>query len=340
MKKIITLLLTFSSVIILIISQTGCSEKPVEKTSYYMDTLCKITIYDMEDMSQEHAENAIAEAFALCADYEQLLSYTKEDSDISRINQAGGKPVECDPRTVEVIQKGLEYGEISDGVFDITLGRVTDLWDFHAETPAVPSEEDTRLAMEGVGYEQVKIQGNTVTMGNGQAQLNLGGVGKGSVGDKAAECLEKAGVTSAIINFGGNIIAIGDKSGEAFSIGIQKPFGDSSQTIGTLAVKDTTVVTSGIYERSFEQDGKLYHHILDTKTGYPKDTDVVSVTLIGGKGSSADCDAMSTLCLLLGVEKGKAFIESTDGVEAIFVDQDGNLTKTSGIDRYGFVEGE
>lgn len=338
MKKFLTLFLTISLAIILIIAQTGCSKKPVEKNSYYMDTMCRITIYDMEDMSEEKAEAAIRKAFALCAEYEQLLSATKEDSDIYRINRAEGEPVECDPRTVDVIGKGLKYGELSGGIFDITLGRITDLWDFHAENPSVPSEADTRKAMEGVGYRQVNIDGNTVTMGSGNARLNLGGVGKGYVGDRAAESLEEDGVTSAIINFGGNIIAIGDKDGKDFRIGIQKPFGDNTQTIGALSVKDATVVTSGIYERSFEQNGKLYHHILDVKTGYPKETDAVSVTLIGGKGSSADCDAMSTICLLMGIEKGKAFIEATDGVEAVFADREGNLTKTSGIDRYDFTE--
>lgn len=338
MKKNFTLLLTVSLAVIFIISQTGCSEKPVEKTSYYMDTVCQITIYDMEDMSEENASKVIDEAFVLCADYEALLSYTKEDSDIAKINRAGGAPVNCDPRTVEVIKMGLKYGELSDGLFDITYGRVMELWDFHEEAPTVPTESEIAAAMAGAGYEQVKIDGCTVSLGDANAHLNLGGIGKGYIADRAAEMLSQRGVTSAVLNFGGNIITIGDKDGEDFNIGIQKPFGQGGEIIGSVPVSDGTVVTSGIYERSFEKDGKLYHHILDVETGYPKDTDVAGVTLIGGIGSSADCDAMSTICLLLGVEKGKEFIERMDGVEAVFVDRDGKITKTDGAGSFKEAE--
>lgn len=336
MKKCFTITALAVMIFAIIITQSSCAEKPVSKTSYYMDTICEITIYDMEDMSQERAGDAIDQAFALCADYESLLSATKEDSDIYRLNHADGKAVECDEKTVEVIRRGLYYGEVSGGKFDITVGKATALWDFHDETPKVPSEKQVQEAMRGVGYENVHIDGNTVTLGNADMELTLGGVGKGYVGDKASELLEELGVTGAVVNFGGNIIAIGDKGGEAFKIGIRKPFSDSGETLGYMEVKDATVVTSGIYERGFESGGKYYHHILDVETGWPADTDTVGVTLVGKKGTSADCDAMSTICLLLGVEDGMRFIESVPGVEAVFVDRDGRITKTGGMT--GFIE--
>ena len=171
-------------------------------------------------------------------------------------------------------------------------------------------------------------------MGNRSGEINLGGVGKGYVGDKVAELLQKKGITSAVINFGGNIITIGDKDGEDFKIGITKPFSERDELIGSVAVKNATVVTSGTYERSFEIDGKTYHHILDVNTGYPVNTDVVSVSLVSSLGRSGDCDAMSTICLILGVKEGTAFIEKVDGVEAVFVDKDGKITKTSGMDSF------
>ncbi len=123
MKKFLTLLLTISMVTTLIISQTACAGKTekVEKDSYYMDTMCRISIYDMKDMDEEKAESAIDAAFALCAEYESLISVTREGSDIYKINHAKGAPVTCDPRTIEVIKKGIEYGELSDGKFDITI---------------------------------------------------------------------------------------------------------------------------------------------------------------------------------------------------------------------------
>lgn len=338
MKRFLTIILTISMVTTLIITQTACTEKTdrVEKDSYYMDTMCRITIYDMEDMSEENANAAIDEGFALCSEYEALISATRKGSDIYKINHAKGAAVKCDPRTIEVIQKGIEYGELSGGKFDITIGKVTDLWDFHAEEPKVPSDSQVKAALAAVDYHQIQIDGDRVTMENPSGEINLGGIGKGYVGDKVAELLKEKGVTSAIINLGGNIVAIGDRDGEDFNIGITKPFSDRSEIVGSVAAKDATIVTSGTYERSFEVDGKTYHHILDVKTGYPADTDVASVSLVSTLGRSGDCDAMSTICLMLGVEEGVKFIESVDGVEAVFIDKDGKITKTSG--EKSFVE--
>lgn len=331
MKKFFPCLLL---VLTLIITQTGCGEKPVEKTSYYMDTVCEITIYDMDGMSEETAGKAIDGAFALCADYEALLSSTVEGSDVYRINHAGGAPVECDPRTVRIIERGLEYGEMSDGAFDITVGAAAELWDFHSEDPQVPSEADVEKAVTTVDYRQVKVSGNTVQLRDPDAHITLGGIAKGCVADSAAEYLQEQGVTSAIVNFGGNIVAVGDRDGEKFRIGIRKPFAENTEIAGVISVSDASVVTSGIYERGFEKNGKYYHHILDVKTGWPAETDVAGVTLTGGPGSSGDCDALSTICLMLGVEDGISFIEGIDGVEAVFIDKDGKITKTSGMDSF------
>lgn len=320
----------------LIITQTGCSEKtePVSKNSYYMDTMCKIDIFDMENMSEENANDVISEAFALCAEYENIISATKEGSDIYKINHAKGAPVECDPRTVEIIKEAIDYGKLSGGRFDVTIEKVFGLWDFHNSESEIPSAGDIARALPAVDYRQIHIDGNKVSMGNPDGQITLGGLGKGCVADAAAELLRKRGVTGAIVDFGGNIITIGGKNGgeEPFKIGIEKPYSDRNEIIGYVEVKDATVVTSGIYERYIEKDGKKYHHILDVNTGYGVDTDVVSVTLVSSAKSSGDCDAMSTICLMLGVDEGMKFIESVDGVEAVFVDKDGNLSKTSGME--------
>ncbi len=337
MKKFLSIAVIAIMTASIIITQTGCTEKPVSKTSYYMDTLCQITIYDMEAMGQENAENAINTAFALCAEYESLISATVEGSDIYKVNHAGGKAVACDLRTVSLLKKALYYGNLSSGKFDITIGKAAALWDFHESEPKVPSTAAVEEAMQGVDYLAVKIDGNDVTLENPKAEITLGGIGKGYVADRAAECLEELGVTSAVVNFGGNIIVIGDKGGDAFKIGIEKPFSDSGEIVGYVEAANKTVVTSGIYERGFEAaDGTYYHHILDVETGWPVNNDVVSVSLVGDKGTSADCDAMATICLMLGVEEGVDFIEGIDGVEALFVDKDGVLTKTSGFT--GFTE--
>jgi len=333
MKKCLRLMVMLIFTVTLIITQTGCGGvEKVEKSSYYMDTICTITIYDMEGMNEEAAGAAIDSTFGLCADYENLISATKESSDVYKVNAAGGKAVSCDEDTVELLKMGIKYGDLSDGRFDITLGQVTDLWDFHAEEPKVPADADVASALKAVDYQQIQIEGTKVSMKNPEGKINLGGIGKGYIADRAAEHLESLGVTSAIVNFGGNIVVIGDKGGDAFKIGIKDPNHAEGDILGAVSVTDSTVVTSGVYERCFEQDGKVYHHILDVKTGYPVDTDVMSVSLIAPKGYSGDCDALSTTCLILGVEGGLKYIKKVDGVEAVFIDKDGKISQTRGMD--------
>ncbi|MEG1164546.1 MAG: FAD:protein FMN transferase [Anaerovoracaceae bacterium] len=333
MKKTKKLISAFSLIALLIITQTGCGKvDPVEKTSYYLDTICKITIYNMENMTEENAKAVIDKGFKVCSQYENLLSKTKEGSDIYRINRANGQPTKVDSKTIEVIEAGIHYGEVSNGKFDITIGKATDLWDFHSETPKVPTEKALADAIAGVDYKQIKIKGNTVTMDNPNGEIDLGGIAKGYIADRVSEKLKKEGVTNAIIDLGGNIVAIGGKDESTdFNIGIERPYTDRSEIIGMVPLTDKTIVTSGVYERCFTVNGKTYHHILDVKTGYPVKSDVEAVTIVAQIGQSVDCDGLSTTCLMLGVEKGKKLIESLDGVEALFIDKDDNITYTKGM---------
>lgn len=193
--------------------------------------------------------------------------------------------------------------------------------------------------MQHVDYKKVKISGCTVQLADPDMELDLGGIAKGYIADKVTEFLQDRGVTSAIVDLGGNIVAIGGKAESLisdsgaistdFTVGIKDPKSDVGELLGTLPVNDKTVVTSGTYERYFVEDGEKYHHILNSSTGYPTDTDVLSVTIIADKGHSADCDGLSTSCLALGLEKGTELIKQIEGVEAIFVDTDGEIYKTS-----------
>ena len=334
MKKYTKLLLVSLITVLLIISQTGCEDKePVSKTSYYFDTTCQIDIYDMDE---EEAGDIINEAFSLCADLELLLSKTKEDSDIWNINHAEGKEVEVDDITLEVIKKGIYYGDLSDGKFDITIGTVSDLWDFHSEDPKVPDNEDIKEGLSHVDYKLIKINGNKVSLSDKDAQIDLGGIAKGYICDEVTAFLKEKNVQTAIVNLGGNIAVIGQKNGkEDFKVGIEKPYTDRSEIVGYIMAHDKTFVTSGIYERYFEQDGKTYHHIIDVNTGYPVESDIVSVSITSELGSSVDCDGLSTTCLALGVEEATKLINSIDGVEAVFIDKDDNITYT---ENSGFEE--
>ena len=333
---------------LLIITQTACSNmgiagaEPVMKDGYYLDTICSVTVYrmtgedgtvkDAADMSEE-AEAAIDGSFELCSDLESKLSRTRKDSDISRINSAKGEWTEVSAETIEIIQKGMEYSHMSDGVFDITVGGVTKQWDFHAAEgeAKVPDEETLAEAVKHINYRNIAVEGNRVKLTDTETEIDLGGIAKGYIGDRMTEFLESKGVVSAVINLGGNVICVGGKTDEdGFVIGVEAPFSDRSEIIGKVNARDKTLVTSGIYERRIEVDGKTYHHILDTKTGWPVETDLDAVTLIADKGRSADIDALSTTCLIKGSDEGMKLIENTDGVEGVFVLSNGDVRTTDG----------
>ena len=320
----------------------GPSSEPVSGEGYYLDTICTVSIYRMKDDGgevkaasemEDEANAVISDAFALCQDLEDLLSRTRTDSDISRINSAKGEWTEVSADTVEIIQKGMEYSHMSDGAFDITIGGVTALWDFHAADgeAKLPDEKELAEAVKHVNYRNLAIEGSRVRLTDPDTRLDLGGIAKGYIGDKMTEVLEQRGVVSATINLGGNVICIGGKTdGDDFVIGVETPFSDRTEIIGKISARDKTLVTSGVYERRIEVDGKTYHHILDTKTGWPVDTDLDAVTLVADKGRSADIDALSTTCLIKGSKEGKEFIEGVDGVEAVFVLKDGSVITTDG----------
>lgn len=304
---------------------SGCSTPPKSErqqfTGLYFDTVVQVTAWGASDEILEECEE-------LCSRYERLFSRTIEDSDVSRINAAQGKPVEVDEETAALIQIGLDYGELSEGKFDITIGAVNSLWKFQDNTEkALPDPAALSEALSHVDDRNVKIEGNTVTLTDPQAQIDLGGIAKGYIADRLKEFLQDSGVEHALINLGGNVLALGGHyDGTPFEIGIQKPFAEKNEVLTTLEISDQSVVSSGNYVRYFEKDGKIYHHILDTATGYPCENDLLQVTILSD--SSVDGDALSTTCYALGLEKGMEFIETLDGVEVIFVTDDGALHYT------------
>ena len=320
----------------------GKAPEPVMGDGYYLDTICTISIYRMADgqgevkaaadMSDE-ANAVISEAFDLCSDLESKISRTRKDSDISRLNNAKGEWVDVSEDTRELLQKGIEYSDSSGGSFDITVGGVTEQWDFHAPEgeAKIPDAEALAEAVKHINYRNIVIEGNKVRLTDPETKLDLGGIAKGYIGDRMSELLESKGVVSAVINLGGNVICIGGKTDEDdFAIGVETPFSDRKEIIGKIDARDKTLVTSGVYERQIEVDGKKYHHILDTKTGWPVGTDLDAVTLIADKGHSGDIDALSTMCLILGADEGMKLIEGQDGIEGVFVLSDGDIRTTSG----------
>ena len=303
---------------------TGCSIKakePISKTGIYFDTVIQIDIYDSSDTK------LLNQCFEYCESFEQTISRTIETSEIYKINHSKGNPVEVSDMTIELLQKGIEYGDLTNGKFDITIAPLMELWDFKNNSGDVPSHDDILEALSHVNYKNIVIDGNKVSLSDPDAAIDLGGIAKGYMADYLKEYLISEGIENALINLGGNILTVGSKpDGTPFNLGIQKPFDKQGTTITSVKVTDSSVVSSGVYERYFEVDNTLYHHILDTTTGYPCDNNLLGVTILSEK--SVDGDALSTSCFVLGLDAGQKLIKTLDGVDAIFITEDYELIDT------------
>lgn len=314
---------------------SGClrQDEKITKSGFFFNTIISVTIYDASK------EALLEECFSMAKTYENYFSPTIPDSDISKINAAAGTPVEVHEETVFLIQKGMAYGELSRGKFDITIGKLSNLWNFSAKSLidaseesilSPPKDDDIKSALSAVDYKNIVIDGNHVTLADPNAAIDLGGIAKGYIADRMKEFLNQNGVTSGFINLGGNVLALGPKSdGGAYTIGIQYPFRETGSAIASVRISDETVVSSGIYERCFEYEGTFYHHILDTETGYPCENNLLGVTVI--TKNSVDGDGLSTTCFSLGLEDGMTLIESIPDTEAIFITDDYELHTSSGI---------
>ncbi len=306
---------------VLLASCSPRSSEPISKTGLYFDTIIKIDIYDSSDTE------LLNKCFDYCEEFENTISKTIETSEICQINNANGEPVIVSDMTIELLQKGIEYGDLSHGKFDITIAPLSELWDIKNNPGIIPVESEIQEALSHVNYQNIQIIGNEVTLLDPEAAIDLGGIAKGYMADQLKKYLISEGVESALINLGGNILTIGVKpNGTPFKLGIQKPFDKQGIPITAVDCNDNSLVSSGIYERYFELDGTYYHHILDTSNGYPYDNGLLGVSIISPK--SVDGDALSTSCFALGLEDGMELIESLDDIEAIFITEDYQLYDT------------
>lgn len=309
---------------------TGCArnKEPISRTGFYFDTVIQITLYDTED------EAILDGCFSLAEKYEGLFSATKEGSDVWNINHGNGESVVVSEETVKLLHTAADYAHTTERRIDPTIRPVSELWDFGSEGEAhVPEDAAIKEALSHVSYDNIRFGTapsdetgepacRTVTLTDPEAAVDLGFIAKGYIADQMKEYLLSQGVYSACISLGGNVLAIGEKpDGSPFRIGIQEPFAETGKSLDTIEIRDTSVVTSGIYERCFYEDGVLYHHVLDTATGYPVDNELAGVTIICE--SSTRADALSTACLCLGLEEGRKFLDAEDDVAYLLVTRDG-----------------
>ena len=323
-------------------STTG--NQPISISSIKLNTAVQITIYDSQDKA------LLNDCLALCDKYELIFSRTNEKSELYKLNHRKdvsdgdfGTDGPTTPYPVSgtadtwhisedlaaLLSEGLDITRESDGAFDIAIAPLTSLWDFTAEDPEVPDDAAIQKALPLCSSDGVTIDGEDITLLSDDILFDVGAIAKGYIADRLKDFLIKKGVKSAIINLGGNVLCIGSKpDGTPFKIGIQKPFADRNETEAVMDITGKSVVSSGIYERCFKQDGKLYHHILNPQTGYPYDNGLISVTIISDQ--SVDGDALSTTCFALGLEDGLKFAEKK-GVQAVFITEDYELHYTDGF---------
>lgn len=303
---------------------SGCSQntnmQEYTKTIFAMDTVMDLKIYsDNGDNALEEAENEILRI-------EKLFDRGSKDSEIYKINQ--NKTAEVSADTAEVVSYAIAISQKTNGAFDITIAPIMDLWGFFGSAFKVPSDAELTSVLSDVGYENVQIKGKQISISE-NTTIDIGGIGKGYASDKVTELLKNSGVKSAIISLGGNVYAIGKKPDNSlWTVGIANPK-KPAQPIGKIQISDKAVVTSGGYQRYFEQDGITYHHIIDPKTGKSADNGLASVTIIADSGTNAD--GLSTSLFVMGLEKSIEFWRRYKNFDAIFVDSQGAIYITSGV---------
>ena len=305
----------------------GKEEERFSDTHFAMGTVCTITLYGSDDAK------AFQGAFDLIDELESKMSVSKSGSEVAAINaQAGIEPVKVSTETFFVIEQSLRYTELSGGKFDVTVGPLVELWGIGSGPPRVPerTEIDAAVALIGSGDVELNNQDSTVYLKRPGMAVDLGGIAKGYAADRVREYLLENGHSKGILNLGGNIVTFGEKpGGDPWIIGIQDPFDSRGTPVGTVKLPAGSVVTSGVYERYFEQGGRRYHHILDPDTGYPVENELVSISIIGEAGIVAD--AFSTLIFALGVTKGAEMLESMPSLDGVFITKELEVYVTSGI---------
>ena len=329
----------------LCLSGCGKQEKEASAQIFAMDTVMEIAAFGPQ------AEDAVSETESQIQELEKQLSRTLPDSDVSRINRNGTTPTTgIAAGTWALLEAALEYRDATDGAFDITIAPVMDAWGFTGDSFRVPEQSELDELLKYVNSDEIQIQEEpaySVTLGEGQA-IDLGGIAKGYTSDLVEQTFRANGIESGKISLGGNVFVLGGKpDGSDWRVGIKDPRNESGLA-AILSLRDAYAITSGGYERYFEENGKTYHHIIDPSTGYPADSGLLSVTVVAadngpdwaGAGNGAMCDAFSTALFVMGEEQALDFWRNGGyDFDLVLVTEDGRVVITAGLaDRFEEVK--
>jgi thiamine biosynthesis lipoprotein len=326
----------------------SCVKNQPSQMEFALGTLCEINLYEGGTRQlYSGIFTRLREIDRIMTAYPPINDTGPIVSDVMALNaRAGIGPVIVGADLIELLETALHYAELSGGAFDPTIGPLVKLWGIGTETQQIPKDDEIAAALELVNWRDLLVNhdaGTAFLQRKGMA-LDLGAIAKGYAGDEAVRIAKEGGAKRAIINLGGNIVVLGWREQGStrkgiflktepeplpWRVGIQNPIDTRGAYIGILPVHDTSIVTSGVYERYFESDGKNYHHLLSTKTGYPVDNGLMSVTIITER--SIEADALSTVVFTLGYERGKALIDTIPNAEVIFIFDDQSVRITSGL---------
>ena len=323
-----SLALMLSLVLLLLSGCAGSAGKESESASrsvFAMDTVMDVTAYGA------NAEKAVVAAVNRITALEQAFSVTMEESDVYAVNHAYGKPVEVSGDTAALLSDALRYCMLTHGALDVSVYPVLKAWGFTTQDYRVPKADELQELLARVDYARVQCDGNTVTV-PANMEIDLGSVAKGYTGDQIMQIFRDNGVTSGMVSLGGNVQTLGSKpDGSAWRIAVQNPLGEGY--VGVVEVRDEAVVTSGGYERYFEQDGEVYWHIIDPATGAPAKNGVISATIVSESG--ARCDALSTALFILGRDGAETYWRTHGDFDYLLVLDDGSIVVSQGIaDRF------
>lgn len=301
------------------------SEKEYKKDIFAMDTYMTLKLYG------ENGKKAATLSQDEIMRLEKLFSVTDEQSDIAKINNSSGNGAVVSDDTIKVATKALDIASDTDGALDISIYPVLKEWGFTTENYKVPDSTSLSALLQNVDYKNISInqKENKITVPNGY-MLDFGSVAKGYTSDRICEIIRENGVSSALVNLGGNVQAVGKKNdGSLWKVAIEHPK-DKSDTICKLSIDNKAVVTSGNYERFFEaEDGKKYWHIIDPKTGFPADNGLISASVIGSSG--LECDALSTALFVMGTNRAIEFCSKHTDIDAVLIDKEMNIYITDGL---------
>jgi FAD:protein FMN transferase len=317
-------------IVALVAALSSCSPREISLTDFVLGTPCSIRIVG------RGSQELLDKAFERLHEIEDELSVNKAGSQIDAVNEAAGKsPVTVGADALAILGRDLELSAWSGGAFDPSVGPLVKLWGIGTDHARLPDPGEIAAAKRLVGWKDIVLDAGagTVFLRRAGMALDLGSTTKGFAADEVAAMLKSAGVGKAIIDLGGNVLALGSRpDGKSWRIGLQNPFSDERGAyLGIASLVDKTMVTSGVYERFFVRDGKRYHHILDTSTGYPVNNGLVSATVVASK--SFDADGFTTTIFALGRERGMALARAR-GVDVILVDANRKVYMSPGVSTY------